>query len=263
MNKKSISILGSGWLGLPLAKYFSSKGFCVKASTTSENRLSEIVSHKIKPFVVDIKNLTIGIKAFLKSEILIINIPYKESADFRKLIVEIEKSDIQKVLFVSSTSVYKDLNKTILEEDEVETRNNPLFIVEKLFRNSEKFNTTVIRFGGLIGYGRNPVKHFIDGRPIKNSESNVNLIHLDDCIGIIGNIIERNIWSEVFNCCADTHPTKKEYYTEAARQLGFPIPNFEVPDEKSFKIISNKKVKHTLNYQFKHPDLLKIPFDNL
>ena len=35
-----ISILGCGWLGFPLAKSLVEKGFSVKGSTTSENKLS-------------------------------------------------------------------------------------------------------------------------------------------------------------------------------------------------------------------------------
>jgi hypothetical protein len=40
----------------------------------------------------------------------------------------------------------------------------------------------------------------------------VNLIHRDDCIGIINAIIEQNVWAEVFNGCADTHPFKADIH---------------------------------------------------
>jgi hypothetical protein len=66
------------------------------------------------------------------------------------------------------------------------------------------------------------------------------------------------VWGEVFNCCADTHPTKREFYTQAAESIGAPVPQFADSGDRSFKIISNEKVKRFLNYEFLHPDLMKI-----
>ncbi|MHC4844456.1 MAG: Rossmann-fold NAD(P)-binding domain-containing protein, partial [Planctomycetota bacterium] len=147
MNKKrsihikTISILGSGWLGLPLAKHLVMMGNRVNASTTSESRLSELTSIKVKPFIIDIGRLPNNIQAFLQANVLIINIPSKNIDGFSNLIQEIEKSEIEKVLFVSSTSVYEDINKTISESDGEESTLSPLLAIENLFRNSYKFKT--------------------------------------------------------------------------------------------------------------------------
>ena len=63
---------------------------------------------------------------------------------------------------------------------------------------------------------------------------------------------------EVFNCCADTHPTKREFYTKAAKSIGAPIPEFVSSGAQSSKTISNEKVKRFLDYEFLHPDLMKM-----
>ncbi len=257
---KTISILGSGWLGLPLAGHLVLKGNHVKASKTSERQLAELAAISVEPFIIDISRLSSNIQTFLKANILIINVPSKNADDFATLIQEIEQSEIKEVIFVSSTSVYEDNNKTVTESDGVESKQSPLVTIENLFRKSSKFKTTIVRFGGLIGYSRNPGKFFIDGRPVHNPDSNVNLIHRDDCIEIISRIIEQGVWGETFNCCADTHPTKKEFYTQAAESIGAAAPVFVDSDIKTFKIISNQKVKHFLNYEFLHPDLMKIVF---
>lgn len=238
-------------------------GHHVKASTTSESRLSELSSLKVEPFLVDIGKLSSNLRAFLQANVLIINIPSKNVDSFSRLIKEIEESEIENILFVSSTSVYQDKNKTIFESDEEESTTSPLFIIENLFRNSTKFKTTIVRFGGLIGYGRHPGKFFSKGRIVQNPDSHVNLIHRDDCIEIISRIIEKEVWGEVFNCCADTHPTKREFYTQAAKSIGLPAPDFENSGANSFKIISNEKVKRILNYEFLHPDLTKIYSDKI
>ena len=98
---KTISVLGSGWLGLPLAEHFVILGNSVKASTTSESRLSELTSVKAEPFIIDIERLSSSIQTFLQANVLIINIPSKNTDGFKNLIKEIEKHEIEKVLFVS------------------------------------------------------------------------------------------------------------------------------------------------------------------
>jgi len=235
-------------------------GHNVKASTTSKNRLPDLKSINLDPFIIDIEMFQCNIQTFLKANTLIINIPSKNIDGFRYLIKEIERSEIGKVLFVSSTSVYDYNNKIILESDGEESTQSSLLKIENLFRNCDKFKTTIVRFGGLIGYNRNPGKFFSKGRLVHNPDSNVNLIHRDDCIKIISQIVEQEVWGEVFNCCADTHPTKREFYTQAAKSIMGAAPEFANSASMSFKIVSNKKVKQFLNYKFLHPDLMKIKF---
>lgn len=104
-----------------------------------------------------------NIQAFLKADVLIINIPSKKLDGFRNLLKEIENSEVEKVLLVSSTSVYEDTNKTISESDGEESKQSPFLAIEKLLRNSGNIKTTVVRFGGLIGYSRNPGMFFSKG----------------------------------------------------------------------------------------------------
>lgn len=219
------------------------------------------MSINAEPFIIDVKTLPNNIQDFLQTNVLIINIPSKDLEAFNNLAREIEKSEVEKVLFVSSTSVYENNNTTVSESDGQESSLSPLLTIENLFRNIGKIKTTVVRFGGLIGYSRNPGKFFRKGRLVHDPDSNVNLIHRDDCIEIISRIVEQKTWGEVFNCCADTHPTKREFYTHAAKSTGFPAPEFVNSDSSSYKIISNQKVKQILNYTFLHPDLMKIEFE--
>ena len=75
-----ISILGCGWLGLPLAKALVSRGFSVKGSTTSEEKLAVLENAGIEPFLIALsENKTTGnLTDFLEnSKILIIDVPPK------------------------------------------------------------------------------------------------------------------------------------------------------------------------------------------
>jgi nucleoside-diphosphate-sugar epimerase len=274
-ERKKIAILGCGWLGLPLAKSLLSKGYKVKGSTTSESKLELLKNAGISPFQIQLEeNQIIGnIEDFLKvTDVLVIDIPpglrretstSKEMTFVNKiknLIPYIEKSDVQKVVFVSSTSVYGD-GFPIVEITE-ETKPNPdtesgkqLVIAETLLQSNPHFKTTVIRFGGLLGEDRHPVK-FLAGRTnVENPDAPVNMIQREDCIGIIEKALDfaRNDnwkWNQTFNAVAPQHPKRKDYYHKKAQILNLPLPIFAENLESKGKIISSEKVETILGYSF-------------
>jgi len=256
----SISILGSGWLGRPLAERFAARGYRVRTSTRSADRLQALAAIPSEPCLVDIGDITDEIDAFLDSETLIVNITSKDIDSFRRLVGKIEDSTIESVLFVSSTSVYPLDSGAVTEADGAESPDHPLFIIENLFRQSREFRTTVVRFAGLIGPGRHPGRFFRGNKTVRNADACVNLIHLDDCVGIIERIVGGGVWGETFNASADTHPSKREFYTQAARLAGAPVPVFE-DGNGSFKLIDNSKLKQVLGYSFRNPDLMAIRFE--
>ena len=252
---KDVSVLGCGWLGKPLAISLLKKDFSIKGSTTSLEKLKTLQDLEIEPFLVDIssdKNFT----NFLSSDILIVAITSKEVDAFKKLMQQIESSTIKKVIFISSTSVYPNLNQVMNEDNE--TLDTPLFQIEELFRNNQKFETTIIRFAGLFGNNRNPGNWFKNGRRIPNPEGFVNMIHQDDCIAIIEEIIKQNYWNTTFNACSNHHPTRREFYTNAKLKLGLETPDFKENETLQYKIINSDKVQEKLNYQFKHDNLLEL-----
>jgi len=251
---KTISILGSGWLGLPLAKHFIEQGYRVKASTRSTDRIEAIKESGVQSFVVDIDQ-ALDADDFFDANILIVNITSKNIEGFKRFIKAVENSPIDKVIFVSSTSVYKNTNQRVAEDDGAENQQSPLFQIENLFRDNPYFQTTVIRFAGLFGYGRHPGRFFAH-RPIPQPDAPVNLIHRDDCINIIDRIVEQAKWGEVFNACADTHPSKREFYSHARKLMGLSAPAMGDSEQAGFKIIANEKVKQALDYTFIQADLM-------
>tara|TARA_R110001583_G_scaffold123082_1_gene274438 strand:+ start:58919 stop:59683 length:765 start_codon:yes stop_codon:yes gene_type:complete len=251
--KQKISILGCGWLGMPLASSLVKIGFTIKGSTTSNNKFKELISNNIKPYLITLNNLE-SCADFFESEILIIAIPSKNIDDFKKLILKIEQSTIKKIIFISSTSVYENLNQIVTEE--TETKNAPLVIIEQLFTTNNNFKTNIIRFGGLFGYNRKPGNFISFGKKIENPEGYVNLIHRDDCIKIIEEIIAKDIWNEILNACADSHPKRKNFYTKEILKLNEKAPVLNENSLNTYKIISVKKLKSILNYEFKYSDLM-------
>jgi nucleoside-diphosphate-sugar epimerase len=279
-----ISILGCGWLGLPLAKALIVNGFSVKGSTTSEDKLSGLAALDIEPFLItlsavegalDSKSITGTIEDFLNgSEILVINVPPQlrgknndsstandPSASLRKPFVEkiktlipyIEKSTIENVLFVSSTSVYGEANGTITEKTIAQPNTESgkqLLEVETLLQNNLNFKTTILRFGGLIGEDRNPIRFLAGKENLENPETPINFIHQEDCIGIILKIIATDSWNEIYNGVCPFHPTRETYYTQKATELALSLPRFDHSKPSHGKLILSDKVETILGYAF-------------
>lgn len=260
-----ISILGCGWLGLPLAEKLIVNGFSVKGSTTSTNKITVLAGLKINPFLLCLneKNIEGDVNGFLEgSQVLIIDIPPKVKTagsnsfveKMQNLIRFIEASEISQLLFVSSTSVYGD-NDGLVSEETVpnpETESGKqLLEIENMLKDNTNFETTILRFGGLIGEDRHPVKHLAGKTNLENPQMPVNLIHKEDCIGIISKIIEKESWGEIFNGVAPFHPSRAAYYTQKASKLNLPLPQFSKDNSSTGKVIASCKVEKKLDYSFK------------
>lgn len=265
MNRRTISILGIGWLGLPLAKSFLHKGYHVKGTVTASSKADDLKHSGIEVSVLKLfsDKIECADPGFFNSDIVIVNIPPSRTAlietiypaQVKQILPYLYQNKVKKVLFVSSTSVYPEVNRMV-SEDEVWSPDKPsgaaCLNAENILRNDPHFSTTVIRFGGLIGADRNPHRFMKSG--VKSGEGNkpVNLIHLDDCIGIINHVIEQNIWGEVINGCCPVHPTRQEFYTRAALKAGVEPPCFDNSSDFQFKKVSSDKLINQLDYTFKY-----------
>lgn len=261
-----ISIIGCGWLGLPLSKHLIDKGHWVKGSTTSTSKMTSLLSAGIDPYYIEMSedgikgDLTAGLS---ESDILLLNIPpglrKQPEKDFVKqmthMIPYIEQSDITKVLFISSTSVYADdVSIPVITEDSTldpdSESGKQLLEVERLFQNHQGFQTTILRFAGLFGDERHPATFLSGKTSLKNPEAPVNLIHLKDCIHIISTIIDNEIWNDTFNASTTPHPSRQDYYSMVCKQLHLPLPEFDNTSPSIGKCINSNKLVQLLNYKF-------------
>ena len=263
---KQISIIGCGWLGFPLAKELLKKGFKIKGTTTSKDKLELLLHNKIKAFHLNItpEGITGNIQECLfKSDILVLNIPpgirRNPNQDYisqiKNIIPYIEESQIKKVLFVSSTSVYAD--EESFPKITEKTYPNPntesgkqLFEVENLLQSNTHFDTTILRFSGLFGDERHPAKQLSGKTQLKNADAPINLIHLKDAIQIIIEIIEQDVFNETFNASTTPHPSKQVYYTSICESMNLQIPIYDLNQKSKGKIILSNKLEQVLNYTF-------------
>ena len=258
-----ISILGCGWLGLPLAKKLASNGHRVLGSTTNSEKLVTLKDNDIEPFLLGLNpELEESNTPFFDSELLFINIPprnHPEIASFHErqiqsILNKAESGTVQRIIFASSTSVYPNTNGTVKEEDAITesfTRSGvSLKNIENLFLESD-FKCVILRFGGLYGPERHPGRFLAGRQNLSGGTSPINMIHLEDCLNVLSLIIEQPEISGIFNACSPHHPTRKEFYTKAAKDLGVAAPSFN--DEISgYKEVNSDKLIQALKYEFLH-----------
>jgi nucleoside-diphosphate-sugar epimerase len=267
----TISILGCGWLGLPLAQSLAAKGFTVKGSTTSAEKVNDLKTVGIQPYLLKLESELEGESSddFFNTDLLFINIPpglRVNSPDYylsqlASLMKVVNESTIQKIIFISTTSVYSELNRDVTEADA--DKEHPLFKAEQFILQSFKGSqVAILRCGGLMGYDRIPAKYFAGKKGLTTGDIRVNYVHRDDVIGIVEMIFEKDIWGETFNVVAPEHPIRQEVYEKACREYNYEMPEFVISKEPhDFKIVSPQKLLDVTGYVFKYANPLSFHYE--
>jgi len=280
----SVSICGCGWLGFPLAKVLVDEGYSVKGSTTTLEKISAFKKAGIFSFAFSVKRANDpeaglepaqgfsdkDILEFFASEVVVLTLPFRRDfinpqiyqRQIDAVIVECLKSGkMRSLIFTSSTSIYPDAIGNATEDNDFLTdnhRSKVLRDIEKKLLANTDFSTTVVRLSGLYGGSRKIGNFLLSKREVSGGESPVNLIHQDDAVGIVREIIiqREKAAGQIFNGCSDVHPTKKELYTAAANKMNLVPPQFAPEENPTKKIVVNDKVKSVLGYKFLHPNPL-------
>ncbi|MBE9465671.1 NAD-dependent dehydratase [Dyadobacter subterraneus] len=280
IEKKRISILGCGWLGFPLAQRLLSDDISsqVKGSTTSADKIEKFKESGIEGFLFNLNPEISGneseIKSFFDCDTLIISIPPKLSKnepDFhprqiKSVIEHVKNSLVKEILYISSTSIYPDLNRVVVENDVIspEQSASPAMVeAENLLINlrGERI-VSILRHGGLLGYNRVPGKYVKGQKNLTTGSIPVNYIHRDDSVKIITAILKKGVVNETFNIVAPIHPIRKEIYIKSCAQFSWEAPTFQEPlNTPEFKIISAQKLNSFYEYDFKYPDPLQFYYE--
>ena len=252
--KTKVGVLGCGWLGKPLAEELLKDGYCLKASY--RNNMPTISGIEFYKFAIHEQNIP---DVFWDVDSLIIAIPEKNIDAFTNIVSFIINSEIKHIVFCSSTGVYSPSSNPIYENSE--RLENELFHIENLLQNSIGDRLTIARLGGLVGYNREPGRFFKNQKPIPNPEGVVNLIHRDDAIACLKEILKHPEKTGAYNLVASAHPKRLEFYQNRQKHIGLtPSPAGE-QGPKSFKKVSNRTIEEDFKIDWKYADL-NFPFQN-
>jgi len=274
-EKKSVAIIGLGWLGLPLAKSLQQQGYTVKGSTTTPEKAARLINQGIDAQMVRFEPATtVDLGDLLTVDAVVVNIPPKAGMQgdafhpqqIGYLVDAIRKQGARHIIYVSSTSVYPEQTEPVRPsvEDDVQTpaQSAAPALVEaeqKVLTLAPERLVTILRCGGLMGYERIPGK-YVAGKTVDTGTVPVNYIHRDDVIGLLSTILANKL-PGTFNAVAPEHPTREAIYRKSCADFGYELPTFVTPDKPlAYKVISPDKLIQATKYHFSYSNPLDFPY---
>ncbi|MEM6431733.1 MAG: SDR family NAD(P)-dependent oxidoreductase [Deinococcota bacterium] len=267
----TVSILGCGWLGHQLADALVAAGYHVKGSTTRENKRDVLRKSGIEPYVLRFTPRLEGdIRDFFACDVLVVTIPPKpptsqnEQVYLETLVDELYSylEPSTHLIVTSSTSVYAKRGTLVDEADDVMPESGRGQALRAYEQALQQRPVTILRLAGLFGQGRQPGR-FLAGRTnLAGATSPVNMVHGDDVVAIICQFITQLlvdddvVLKDVFNVCADSHPTRQDFFTRAAELAGLTPSTFN-DDPAPYAVVDNRKLKQVLPYAYKYGDVLE------
>lgn len=266
---KTISILGAGWLGFPLAKRLVKAGDQVKGAVRSEHKLLTLQTEGIIPFQLELladSELNTYWRTFLSCQVLVIAIPPgtrrnpegTHEAQMRTLLHLLNSLASQPyVIYVSSTSVYPEHLPVCEESTEITeevTGHKDIFRAEKIWREEYTGAAVIMRMGGLTGADRLLVRHVAGKTGLTNGNLPVNFVHQDDAVSALFHVIEHQPPGTIYNICSPQHPLRKHLYSFLAEKYNFAQPQFEENTPSGKIVDSSLFIEATgFKYQFEDP----------
>jgi nucleoside-diphosphate-sugar epimerase len=259
MDKKKLLILGCGWTGKITADLFLENNFEVWGTTTQKEKITELQENGIHPVLLDLFKEDETEKAFINLQsqtfdVVLISIPVKRNEDtqscikkFENLAEILKKLTYKQIIYLSSIGVYEPINGIITEHSTVKENGNLFLVQDYLMKNLPSL--TVLRLGGLFGFGRIPGRYF-SNKTCTVGQEKANYVHGTDVARSILAIWKKGITKYIYNIVAPTHPLKKDIYTVMAKKYNFLPPSIYLDESLFQKEISSQKFMQELDFKF-------------
>ncbi len=248
---KTFTILGAGWLGAKLAENIKSD-FNLKVSVRNEDKMFHFEKLGYTTYILNEYNFSF-LDELLDTNYLFINYPPSKFDDYLGFLEKIytcEKiKNIEKIIFISSTSIYPNCESIFDENSFIETPSNKIvFDAENL---ASKKSDLIFRVSALLGEDR------IAGRRLSNKiidfpKTKINFVHRNDVISATIFAIKNDL-NGIFNLASKQHPSKEELYSFNAQKYGFEKPIFS-DDKNSIERIIDGSMIENFGFEYKYFD---------
>ncbi len=282
MPLPSISIIGLGWLGLPLAISLKKENYAEIRGTSRNEAKATALKEK---FAIDTYPLLIegtetalpNYSPLFQSHIFVLNIPPGRGQDaveqlypqqiqlLLQAIINGSKQGENKpwVIFTSTTGVYGPQNALLQEDSPCAPQRDTakaVYAAELLLNNySQDIDSTILRLAGLVGAERQPGRFLAGKKNLDSGQTPVNLVHLTDLVSAVVLLIKKELKNDCFNICADEHPTHAQYYPAMCQLLGLEIPQFDNSSKTPLRVVDNSRFKQKSGFVYNYPNPLGFP----
>lgn len=229
--KPSVAIIGLGWLGEPLALTLHQQGYAVSGTTTTPEKAQRLCEAGIDAAVWDINTpQPHALPQGLAAQTMIICVPPGKVENYASTVGSVAKlavkAGVARLIFTSATSIYGGVgNKTENDAQPDSERGERMQASELAMHRSGVPQVLCLRLSGLVGGSREPGR-FLAGRSFDGGDEPINLVALEDLLRFIPAILAKEEWPEALNVSAPHHPSRKDFYGQAAMLRNLPPPNF-------------------------------------
>ena len=229
--KPSVAIIGLGWLGEPLALTLHQQGYAVSGTTTTPEKAQRLCEAGIDAAVWDINTpQPHALSQGLAAQTMIICVPPGKVENYASTVGSVAKlaakAGVARLIFTSATSIYGGVgNKTENDAQPDSERGERMQASELAMHRSGVPQVLCLRLSGLVGGSREPGR-FLAGRSFDGGDEPINLVALEDLLRFIPAMLAKEEWPEALNVSAPHHPSRKDFYGQAAKLRNLPPPNF-------------------------------------
>ncbi len=276
MNRgvKRILILGAGYVGVPFAQRMLEEGHEVVLASRSVGDSTNLGAGRLQNISVDItESNSLRRLAGTFDEVVNCVSSSRGGVDVyravflggtRNLIEWLKANPPGRVVFTSSSSVYGQVDGSIVGEDSETTpageTGQVLVEAERLWLESA-LPATVLRIAGIYGPERGHLfLKYLRGEAGITGDPNryLNQIHRDDVAGAIAAALSCENPVSICNVADDSPVSQIEFFQWLAEMLNRPMPPVVEGDVKGKRAVTNKRVsnerlKKALGYQLKYP----------
>ncbi|EKT58358.1 SDR family oxidoreductase [Providencia sneebia] len=271
---KKVTIIGLGWLGLPLASALLAEDIVVAGSKTTSDGVAAARAIGIDCYQLqltpELECDTEDLQQLMEDSdaVVILLPPSKVSVTayidaIQQLVDTAIAFRVPRIIFTSSTSVYGNVSGEISEDSarQAETRSaQSLIDVENWLHALPNISVDVLRLAGLVGDHRHAGRFLAGKTDLKGALQPVNIVHQDDVIEAIKLLLRQPSGGHIYNLCAPEHPSRANFYRQATQALHLELPEFMEEKEKiNGKIVNGNRICHELGFEYQYPNPLNMP----
>ncbi|AYO14788.1 NAD-dependent epimerase/dehydratase family protein [Vibrio owensii] len=261
-------IVGAGWLGTPLAQTLIDQGHQVTVTRRSQTRLDEFPLTSVQPALLDLnephsQQQLIELIEQHQIERIVGAFPpgfrkgngQEYAQQWQRLVSAAKQSSVNKLLMVSSTTVYPNLAVDMKEEDatlalaqtsEHFSDNARIMLQAEQYVIESGIDYAIVRCSGLIGSDRHPSRFAMRLKQVSR-KAPANMVHQNDAVAATAFALNQ-IDNEVVNATTPNTVSKAEFYQAAITQSDLDIALPPVTETADKRILADKLV--ALGYQF-------------
>lgn len=269
-KKADITVIGCGWLGLPLLHAFVRAGHIVQGTARTRDSLYRIKDEGGIPLFLRLKGDSPEGEteriASCKHAVICIP-PGREDPDaypaqMASLGRLLAAGTAEHVLMISSISVYPEgFSGAVAPVTPAPdtARGRRMLAAEQALREALGDRLCVLRLGGLAGPGRHPGRFLAGRKGLTGGHEPVNMIHREDALGIILGLINGRSGS-CYHAAAPHHPEKAAFYRKMAEEGGFEPPEFSETSGGEGRLIDPEGAALAAAHVWRFPDPMCFPF---